>query len=145
MSNVLPDRIVQEIRSLVAVQCRDLVMQDKGKGEESRSQKIIMQKVFHGSGGYSSILDALLAGKGAHAHMYITSELENNREGNEQRRNGLTLELKEVFHCDTGCRFIVHESGFTRDVLAYKNKQAGGELLQGRTIDSLARVVIAMI
>jgi hypothetical protein len=40
-SNMLPDKIVQEIRCLVAFQCRDVVMNDKAKGEESKSQKLI--------------------------------------------------------------------------------------------------------
>jgi hypothetical protein len=57
-SKVFPDYIVQEIRSLIAVLCRNQTMTGKSAdGETVVGQELLMEKMFHGSEGYASHVD----------------------------------------------------------------------------------------
>ena len=57
-----------------------------------------MEKIFHGSAGYSSVLDHMIEGKGIYASMFDKSDLDMNRENNDLRKVGYNLELKSLFH-----------------------------------------------
>ena len=99
----LPDGIVQELCLVLAVHCREICMIDNSDGEKQGAQDLFMEKVFHGTEAYASNLDLLISGEEPYTSLYEFQELENNREGNEHRSGqGFMLELKEIFHCDTG-------------------------------------------
>ena len=96
-----------------------------------------MEKAFHGSPEYRSILDEVLNGKGDYNGLYIEHNLENNHEGNEHRKTSKMLELVEIYHHCSGERFIVHNRDFTReDIANYKYSPP-----KGRNIDDCARDV----
>jgi len=57
-----PDRPVQELRNLVAVDCREFALQKKAEGATKLQQEQHIHKCFHGSNGYGSHLDLLLQG-----------------------------------------------------------------------------------
>ena len=69
-----------------------------GDGEKQAGQELLMEKVLHGSEGYASNLDLFLEGKGVFEMAFVRHSLENNREGNELRKNGSMLELRELLH-----------------------------------------------
>jgi hypothetical protein len=141
---VVPDYIVQEIRSLVAVLCRNKTMTGKsGDGETVRGQELLMEKMFHGSEGYASHVDLFLSGKGAFEMAFIRSEMENNREGNEARSGGFMLELRCTLHCDLTSRYVVHENGFDKKAIAINSK--GNKPLEGRNINEKALLIIATL
>ncbi|CAB9505600.1 expressed unknown protein [Seminavis robusta] len=108
----LPDALLQEIRNLVAVECKDVCMKDRAGGANSVQQEVFMQKVFHGSAGYASVLDKLTTGKGAYASLFDRVALENNRQGNEERSSGYMLVLKDIASCDEGERTSSIEIGY---------------------------------
>jgi hypothetical protein len=136
----LPDYLVQEIRATVAVVCREMVMTKKADGASSAKQEETMMKAFHGSAGYASVLTQLIDGKQPFDSLFDRQEIENNREGNEFRSgSGAMLELKELFHRKSDERFIVHERGFTRDVIALsKGKQWSGRNINDKALDAIA-------
>ena len=85
-SSNLPDAIVQEIRALLAVHGKEVVMTDLASGEKKEGQDNLLGKVFHGSsgvGGYVSLLQLFLDGKPPYASAFNKLPIENNREGNE--------------------------------------------------------------
>ena len=97
----LPYAIVQEIRNLLAIHCRELVMSGKSDGEGTEGQYHLCEKVFHGSDGYSSVLDTFLDGTGLYANVFNRTPIENNREGNEQRsldKDGMAFMLELLKH-----------------------------------------------
>ena len=99
----LPYPVMQEIRNLLAIHCREIVMVDKADGETSDGQKVLCEKVFHASAGYSSVLDLFMKGQGNYAACFIKTDIENNREGNERHAQlGQMMELKTILHCDNG-------------------------------------------
>ena len=104
-SSNLPDAIVQEIRALLAVHGKEVVMTDLASGEKKEGQDNLLGKVFHGSsgvGGYVSLLQLFLDGKPPYASAFNKLPIENNREGNELRvGSDCILELKELLHCDS--------------------------------------------
>lgn len=119
----IPDSLLQELRATAAVVCREIVFTRKeADGATTNRQNIVMEKAFHGSEGYASVLDEMMDGKGSFSSMFQRLELVNNREGNDKRMDGHMLELKELFHRRTGERFIVHERDFTREVLTSLKK-----------------------
>jgi hypothetical protein len=97
-----PGLLVQEWRNLLSVICRETVMKDKAGGEGAAAQQSMMEKVFHGSAGYASVLTNFLEGKGDAANMFRKVPLENNREGNDKRSTNYMLELLDIFSCDEG-------------------------------------------
>jgi hypothetical protein len=101
---VPPDRIVQEVRNLVAVLCRETCMTDRASGESVAGQQTLQEKVFHGSTGYASLLDSCLSGKGPTESLYDHVPLQNNREGNDDssRREGFMLQLKDIVTLEEG-------------------------------------------
>ena len=102
MSKALPDFLLQEIRNLLAVHCREVLMESKADGIKKDGQDVLMQKVFYGSSGYASVIDAFMAGKGFYASMFQVMNLETNRSGNDKRTGGLMLELLPLFHLSEG-------------------------------------------
>ena len=101
MTSKLPDAIVQEIRHLLSVHCKETVYGDAADGADSKGQVKMMEKVYHGSGGYASVMDKFIKGEGEYANCFHKIPMQNNREGNEER-SGTTemLQLMTVFHCD---------------------------------------------
>jgi hypothetical protein len=94
--------LTQEIRNLAAVLCREVCMVDKAQGETAAAQQTLIEKVFHGSAGYASVLTNILEGKGDFAFMFNRIPIENNREGNESRSGSHMLQLLDIFSCDQG-------------------------------------------
>ena len=120
-------------------------MEGKSEGEASDGQKQLCEKVFHGSEGYSAVLDMFMDGTGLYRDAFNRVPIENNREGNEQRSvdkdgNAYMLELKSILTCDLSGRYIVHEDGFTRQSLAEDKK---GGLIKGRNLADRALTGIA--
>lgn len=77
-------------------------MTSKADGIKKDGQDILMQKVFHGSSGYASVIDAFIASKGFYASLFQVMDLETNRTGNEHRPSGVMLELLPIFHLSKG-------------------------------------------
>ena len=124
----IPDALVQELRSLMAIHCREIVMTSKGDGLETAGQEELARKVFHGTEGYASILDAMMAGKGWYAPLFQRQELEVNRQNNEYRTDGFVMELLPMLHLNEELRYVLHDHGSTRKDLCMmkgtKNAQA---------------------
>ena len=99
---VFPNLLLQEMRNLVSVVCRETCMADKAGGESAAGQQMIQEKVFHGSAGYASVLTNFVEGKGDGANMYSRIPIENNREGNGERSGSHMLRLLDTFSCDEG-------------------------------------------
>ena len=99
-----PDRLLQEMRSLVAVECRELTYGKRGEGMTGLQQEQYIEKAFHGTDMYASHLNKLIEGKHPYFQLYEFMPLENCREGNEERAKwgGQMLELTEMFHCSSG-------------------------------------------
>jgi hypothetical protein len=74
---------------------------------------------------------------------FVHTDLENNREGNEARTNGVMLELRSTLHCDLSARFVAYENGFEPKTIAINNK--GNKPLEGRNINEKALLVIATL
>ena len=59
--NKVPDAVIhQELRNLLALNAREIMT--RGKGKKRDKQTIVMEKIFHGSAGYSSVLDHMMEG-----------------------------------------------------------------------------------
>ena len=131
----------------MALHSRDILMSSKADGIKSEGQMVLMEKVFHGSSGFSSVIDAMMEGKGFYGHLFQKVALEINRQGNEHRTNGFMLELLPMFHLHEGARFMVHDKGFTRKDLSVKKASATsgkqGELVAGRNLADKALTAIA--
>jgi hypothetical protein len=78
VKGVLPAHVLQEMRNLVSVLCREACMSDKASGETVSGQQLVQEKCFHGSTGYASLLVNCLSGKGSTASMFSRVPLENN-------------------------------------------------------------------
>lgn len=98
----LPAAITHQIRNVLAVHCREMVMECGAAGMKEKAQDELAYKVFHGSKGYASVLDMFLEGKGPYASMFETVDLVNNQSSNENRSQPYALELKQLFHCNNG-------------------------------------------
>jgi len=61
---LLPDCIPQELRNMMAIQCRDLSMVKKAEGADEEKQKEMHCKSFHGTESHMSVLDLMLKGNG---------------------------------------------------------------------------------
>ena len=96
----IPDALLQEAKALLALHARDMVLQRKEMKEAG--QLLMMEKVFHGSSGYGSVIDAMMELKGFYKHLFIRRELEVNRQGNEFRTSGFMEELNPIIHCQEG-------------------------------------------
>ena len=101
----LPDGIMQEVRCVLAVHCREVSMVDNADGEKQDAQDLFCEKVFHGTEAHASVLDLLVGGKQPYYEMYDVHPIENNREGNELRTCGDMFELKQMYHCDASKLF----------------------------------------
>jgi hypothetical protein len=108
MSKNFPLPLVQEVRNLVALLCREACMKDKASGETVDGQKILHEKCFHGDASRVSLLDKVCSGKGDFASMYAKIPIENNREGNDERSDSYMLQLLDIFSCDIG-KIFVHD------------------------------------
>ena len=92
----VPDAVIQELRNTLAVNAREILIQ--GSTKKRDKQSVMMEKIYHGSAGYSSVLDHMMEGKGIYACMFDRTELDMTRENNELRKEGHNLELKSIFH-----------------------------------------------
>ena len=130
--DLLPEYVAHQLKDVISVVCRNLVLVKKHSGATSEKQEDTMCKVHHGRGGCGSALSELVQGKGNCAHLFNHHEIENNREGNECRKKaGKMLELKEVFHMKAGYKCILHEGGFTTKKL---QEGLSDKLITGRNI-----------
>ena len=120
-------------------------MTTKGDGLESGGQEELARKVFHGSAGYASVLDAMMAGKGFYAPLFQRHELEVNRQNNEFRTDGFMMELLPMFHLNEGARYMLHDPGFTRaDIATMKGtKNTPSAPVSGRNLTEKALTVLA--
>lgn len=71
-----------------------------GDGEKKSGQEPLVSKFFHGSEGCGPCVDLFLSGKGAFEMAFVQSDVENNREGNYDRVNGIVMELCSLLHFD---------------------------------------------
>jgi hypothetical protein len=126
----LPDVILQELRALASVHCREICLVDCAEGNDRQGQEQIQEKVFHRSTGYSSVVDQMLSASGAYKEAFFSLPLQNNREGNEKRKECM-LQLKTLLSCDEENNFIVHERGFTREAIIETKAQK----VQGRVVN----------
>ncbi|CAB9530662.1 unknown protein [Seminavis robusta] len=130
----LPDALLQEVRNVLATECREMVMCEKATGENVAGQHNMMSKVFHGSAGYASVVDKLLDGKGPYASVFNKLPIENNREGNDERPSGHMLVMKDIVSCNEGAKYVAQERGFNKEAIT-KN---GEKKLEGRNIGERA-------
>jgi hypothetical protein len=114
-------------------------MGEKSEGETTGGQHVLIEKVFHGSEGYASVLDMFMKVSGVYEFAFIELPLENNQERNEHR-NGKIHEVKSILRCELGSHFILHEGGFNRDALANDKKNTK---FQGCRLTEKATVGIA--
>ena len=136
----LPDYILQEVRTLLGVQCREILMASKPDGEDGEGQKDCMFKSFHSTENHHSVLDLFLRASGYYVNALDTTEIEVNRAGNESRGScGHMLVLKDLLHRDQSGKFCVHDPGFTREAIA--NNKSGP--VAGRTLCDKALQAIA--
>lgn len=117
-AKALPDALLQELRCLLALHARDILMESKADGEKTDGQMAVMEKVYHGSNGFASVLDAMMEAKGFYGHLFQKIPLEVNRQGNEHRTNGSMLELLPIFHLQEGEVFINSSSLLVAFVIA---------------------------
>lgn len=96
-----PDVLLQEIRALLALDARNHVITQKGS-LKTDNQLIAIEKIFSGSDGFASVVDAMIDQKGFYAHMFDKIPLEVNRQGNEYRTHGVMYELKPMLHLQSG-------------------------------------------
>jgi hypothetical protein len=101
-ATTLPGVLVQEIRNLVSVMCRETVMTEKAKGEKQETQWLFHEKSFYGSPGYASCLDNMLSGKGLTASLFNRIPIENNHECIDRLTDSHMLQLQDTFSCDEG-------------------------------------------
>lgn len=136
----LPDYILQEVRNLLALHCREICMVEKAGGEKASKQEHEHYMSFHGTESHMSVLDLFLKGTGLCEGVFDRTDIENNRPGNNFRASvGYMLELKEHFHCASNGHFILHDPGFTRADIAIQR----GNPITGRILHDKALVVIA--
>ena len=93
---------MHESRNTLGAHARELVMRGRSEGATTEGQHAICEKVFHGSGGYASVLQLFLDGKGQYASMFDRVDIENGLEGNELRDGQSMLVLKPLFSCMPG-------------------------------------------
>ena len=86
-------------------------METKADGMKQDGQSLLMQKCFHGSAGYASVIDAFMEGKGYYASLFQRLDLETNRSGNEHRKGGFMLELLPIFHLKEGPYYLLLSTG----------------------------------
>lgn len=136
----LPDAILQEVRTLLAVQCREILMATKPDGEDGEGQKDFMFKSFHGTENHQSALDLFMRGSGTCINAFDAAEIEVNRAGNESRgSHGHMLVLKELLHRDPAGKYCVHDPGFARDAIANdKNGPIAGRTLHEKALKCIA-------
>lgn len=96
---LLPDAVKQEIQALVSSNCKELVFQ--GRDAKETVQWDMMRKSYHGTESHTSHLKLFMQGKPPFDCCFNRVELQNNREGNEDR-DSFMLELKEILHCTIG-------------------------------------------
>jgi len=128
----VPDAVGQEVRNLVALQCRNALMEQKAQGAKEIQQEAFMQKAFHGSEAHASSLKLFLNGENPFEMAFDRIPIVNNRQGNEFRgaTGGDMLELRDIFHCDPAACYCTQDEGLTFDVLS----SCKGKKLTGRNI-----------
>lgn len=102
MGKVKRQAVVEELKNLAALHAREIVMSTKADGMKTEGQIELMYKVYHGSAGYASTVSTMMDGKAFYAAVFDKLILEVNRQGNEERKNGVMLEIKQIYHSDEG-------------------------------------------
>jgi len=91
--------IRQELRDVLALQCREPFMTKQAKGEDKEKQKQMHFEAFHCSESHISVLDLLSKGNGPCFAAFEKVPIEVNQAGNEaQALDRHVLELKECLH-----------------------------------------------
>ena len=119
MAKAKRQAIIEELRNLCALHAREILMSTKADGEKSEGQCDLMEKVYHGSAGYASSVDALLQGKGFYESLFFKHDLEVNHQGNEDRKNGVMLEIRPIYHNDEGQYSILIYSGSPKNLISH--------------------------
>lgn len=135
-----PDKLKQEIRNLVYVHSRELVMRNKASGAKQDKQEKIIEKAFHGTESHQSFLRLFLEGKALYDSCFEKKDMENNQEGNDAREDGQLLELLPVLHLQYGSNCVVDQKGFTREAIDTLRINK----IKGRNLNERALNVIAM-
>ena len=135
-----PDAVGQEVRNLIALQCRDALMVQRAQGAKEIQQESFMEKTFHGSEAHSSSLRTFLKGESPFELFFERVPISNNRPGNELcgDTNGMMLEVREIFHCDPAAVCCTQDDGLTFEFLA---KHQGKKLTGRNLIDRSLKVV----
>jgi len=128
----LPNYILQEIRNVCVLHCREICMMKKAKGADTDKQVEMHFKTFLGTEAHQSVLDLFLKGTGPHFAAFEKEKIEVNRAGNEARAEaGYMFELKELLHCDPNACYAVFDPGFTREEIS---TQRDGQPVSGRIL-----------
>jgi len=135
-----PDCVIQELRNLLALHCRELTMTKKAKGADTGNQENMHCQSFHGTESHQSVLDLFLQGNGPYFAAFEKVPIEVNRAGNDSRTDGYMWELKPLLHREPNGRLCVHDPGFTREALRL---QKDGQPLSGRILYDKALQVVA--
>jgi hypothetical protein len=109
-------------------------MRGKAGGAKVSQQHDLLEKVFHGTEIYTSLLDWLMNGQHLYDSCFYHHEIQNNCKGNDLCTNGDILKLIDTFNCCIGSNFMVHERSFTKKVI----ETAKGSKIDGRNLDNHA-------
>ena len=101
---MLKDYVLQELRNVLSVHCRELVMKGKANGATKDQQMEHLSVHFHGTDdAHVSVLDLMMQGKAPYNYMFEKQSITNNRDGNERRvATGHMLELLPQYHLSYG-------------------------------------------
>jgi len=137
----LPDHVLQEVRNLLALHCREITMSKKAKGADTQKQEEMHFMSFHGTESHQSVLDHFLSGEGPCFAAFEKATIEVNRAGNDCRaKDGHVLELKPLLHRDPNGRLCVFDPGFAREAICNHKE---GQLVTGRILCDKALQVVA--
>lgn len=119
----LPDYLLQELRNVLALHCREKCVEEYAEGEKEDAQQELCYKAFHGTDACASVVDLMLSANGPCFTAFEQVDIEVNRAGNEKCEEFM-LELKDILHCSPNARHCIHDPGFTRDAICkLKNDQ----------------------
>ncbi|CAB9531232.1 expressed unknown protein [Seminavis robusta] len=139
----VPAIVKQEIINVIAIHGRETVYQSRSEGATKEQQYAMLNNSYHGAENHMPLLETFLYGRPPYNVAFTSHDIQNNREGNDIRKNlrqEFMLELKDVLHCQTGQSYMVHERGFTKEALMYST---GTRLIDGRNLTDRAGKVQA--
>jgi len=128
----VPDTVVQEVRNLLAVVCRDACYKNLGRGAKIAEQEKFHEDNFHGSDECGCIVETFMEAKTPYSSAFENHALPNNRVGNEKRRDQL-FELRSLLHCDPAAFYCINNEGLDKeDITTVKNTKLTGRNLYDR-------------